>query len=337
MDLELLQFRSRTIQAVRNFFIEKNYLEVDTPALSGDLIPETCLEVFKTEYFEPWNEKRCELFLVPSPEIYIKKLIAQHKVSIFQLSKCYRNVESVGNLHSPEFTMLEYYTMGADYKDSLKITEELFEYLQKKLKIESKTIGFSPFTKVTMNEAFEKLANFSLDDCPNASDLEKQAIKMGLNPKKGENWADLFEMIFVHKIEPNLKNLTNPAGLPVFLCDYPAAVRCLAQNVKNEANSSPIQYKERWELYVNGIELANCYSEERDAEKIKEYFLIEGNEKNEQARIRHKIDENYWKFFNNFPKCSGVAIGVDRLIMSLLEKKTINSVLPFPLEVKESF
>lgn len=330
----MLQFRARAIQAVRNFFIERNYLEVDTPALSPDLIPETCLEVFKTEYFEPWNEKKHQLFLVPSPEIYIKKLIGQHKVSIFQLSKCYRNVESVGNLHSPEFTMLEYYTMNADYEDSLKITEELFEYLQKELKIESKNIGSAPFTKVTMNEAFEKLAGFSLDDCPNACDLEKHAIELGLNPQPDENWADLFEMIFVHKVEQNLKNLTTPPGLPVFLTDYPSAVRCLAQNVKKP---SAIPCKERWELYVNGIELANCYSEETDAENIKEYFVVEGTEKNETARIPHAIDQNYWQNFRNFPKCSGVAIGVDRLIMSLLEKKTINSVLPFSLEVKEQF
>ncbi len=329
-----MQFRARAIQAVRNFFIERKYLEVDTPALSPDLIPETCLEVFKTEYFEPWNDKKHQLFLVPSPEIYIKKLIGQHKVSVFQLSKCYRNVESVGNLHSPEFTMLEYYTMNADYEDSLKITEELFEYLQKELNIESKTIGSAPFTKVTMNEAFEKLAGFSLESCPNAADLEKQAIKMGLNPQPGENWADLFEMIFVHKVEQNLKNLTTPPGLPVFLTDYPSAVRCLAQNTKG---GSTIPCKERWELYVNGIELANCYSEETDAENIKEYFATEGSEKNQFARIPHAIDKDYWKNFSSFPKCSGVAIGVDRLIMSLLEKKTINGVLPFPLEVNGQF
>ena len=130
MDLERLKFRSQVIQNIRSFFTNKGYLELDTPALSPDLIPETCLEIFKTEYIEPWSGRTRNLYLVPSPEIYIKKIIAQHNISVFQVSKCYRNVESTGRIHSPEFTMLEYYTMDADYKDTAAITEELFDYLR---------------------------------------------------------------------------------------------------------------------------------------------------------------------------------------------------------------
>ena len=123
MDLERLRFRARIMQNIRRFFIERGYLELDTPALSCDLIPETCLEVFKTDYIKNAAHAKTAgrthiqssaLYLVPSPEIYIKKIIAQHKVNVFQLSKCYRNAESCGRIHSPEFTMLEYYTMNAD-------------------------------------------------------------------------------------------------------------------------------------------------------------------------------------------------------------------------------
>ena len=98
MDLERLKFRSQVIQNIRSFFTNKGYLELDTPALSPDLIPETCLEVFKTEYIEPWSGRTRNLYLVPSPEIYIKKIIAQHNISVFQVSKCYRNVESTGRI-----------------------------------------------------------------------------------------------------------------------------------------------------------------------------------------------------------------------------------------------
>ena len=129
MDLELLKFRAEIMQKIRSFFIEKDYLELDTPALSSSLIPETCLEVFKTEYVEPWTGEKKDMYLVPSPEIYMKRIISQHKVSVFQLSKCYRNVESAGRIHSPEFTMLEYYTMNASYKESMAITEDLFNVL----------------------------------------------------------------------------------------------------------------------------------------------------------------------------------------------------------------
>ena len=108
MDLETLQFRARTMQRIREFFIQRGYLELDTPALSSHLIPESCLEVFRTEYIYPGTQEATPLYLVPSPEVHIKPLIARHKVSMFQLSKCYRNLESCGRIHSPEFTMLEY-------------------------------------------------------------------------------------------------------------------------------------------------------------------------------------------------------------------------------------
>ncbi len=154
MDLELLRYRAEIMQKIRLFFIERDYLETDTPALSPSLIPETCLEVFKTEYLEPWSTKVRSLYLVPSPEIYMKKIIAQHKVSVFQLSKCYRNVESCGNMHSPEFTMLEYYTMNASYTESAQITEDFLRSLHPRFN--------RPFTYVSMNEAFLQLAGFSL-------------------------------------------------------------------------------------------------------------------------------------------------------------------------------
>ena len=125
MDLEMLKFRANIMQRIRNFFIKKGFLELDTPALSRDLIPETCLEVFKTEYIKPWSEEKIPLYLVPSPEIYIKKIISQHKTNVFQLSKCYRNIESVGNIHSPEFTMLEYYQMNISYMDTADIRRSI--------------------------------------------------------------------------------------------------------------------------------------------------------------------------------------------------------------------
>ena len=86
MDLELLQFRSKAINHIRSFFLERNYLELDTPSLSPFLIPETCLEVFETKYLEPWSGKEQNLYLVPSPEVYIKQIIAAHKVPVFQIS-----------------------------------------------------------------------------------------------------------------------------------------------------------------------------------------------------------------------------------------------------------
>lgn len=327
MDLELLQFRAKVIQSVRNFFIAKGYLETDTPALSPDLIPETCLEVFKTQYLVPWSEKRQDLYLVPSPEIYMKKLIARHKVSVFQISKCYRNVESVGRTHSPEFTMLEYYTMNADYRDSLTITENLFSSILSELKLEQVEGVSLPFERITMDEAFLKTAGFRLSDCPEPEQLAEKAAGFGLETDDSYGWDDLYEMIFVHKVEPNLAQITKK---PLFLMDYPKKVPCLAQ----DSAGSP-DCKERWELYINGIELANCYSEETDPQKVQEYFEREGGLKCKEAVVPHRVDENYWKMFNGFPRCSGVAMGVDRLVMCLAGKKSIDGVLPFKFDVMD--
>lgn len=330
MDLEMLKFRANILQRIREFFIQNNFLELDTPALSKDLIPETCLEVFSTEYINPWSKDKKQLYLVPSPEIYIKKIISQHKTDVFQLSKCYRNVESFGNIHSPEFTMLEYYKMNASYLDTAKLTEELFNYLLPE-KQNNKVDPFSylrpPFLRLKINDAFFKYAGFYLSDCPNSADLAKKAKELGLkesidSPFDLWAWDDLYELILVSYIEPNL-----PKDVPVMLMDYPSKVPCLAQEFLEKG----MWWKERWELYCNGIELSNCYSEETDKKKIKAYFEEEGKLKNIHSIVKHEIDSEYWKIFEDFPKCSGNAMGVDRLIALLSGHKSIEPILPFSL------
>ena len=119
--------------------------------------------------------------------------------------------------------------------------------------------------------------------------------------------------------------------------NYPAKVPCLSKDCPELGNDKKPLWKERWELYANGIELANCYSEETNSQKVKEYFEIEGKMKNEIATVPHTIDENYWKTFEGFPKCSGVAMGIDRLVMLLLDKKSIEAVLPFPFRLKAGY
>lgn len=363
MDLELLRERARILQNIRHFFTERGYLELDTPALSPTLIPETCLEVFKTDYIKPGTpQERKALYLVPSPEVYIKRIIAQHKVDVFQLSKCYRNGESSARIHSPEFTMLEYYTMNADYTDSMEITEKLFDFLLppdgQSRNADKENGGGSrssvaagteagtdpwnflrpPFIRLTMDDAFERYAGFRLSEYASVEGLAKQARRLEL-PESAENpfdtWDidDLYELIFVHTVEPNL-----PCEKPVFLTDYPAFVPCLAkdcapQNKAPETKKSKPLWKERWELYAQGIELANCYTEEQSPETVRSYFEKEGLLKEKTALIPHAADSEYWKIFKDFPSCSGVAMGADRLIALLCGRTSIEPILPFPLEL----
>jgi lysyl-tRNA synthetase class 2 len=359
MDIELLRQRARIFRRIRNFFDGRNYLEVDTPLLAPDLIPETCLEVFETTRImpalsgalplskAPFRSRSC--WLIPSPEIWMKRLIADHRRNLYQICKCFRNGESSGFMHSPEFTMLEYYTMDAGYLDSLEITEKLFADLPGIFQGEPsgdippsgetalpKGVMLSgeallpedirpPFSRITMGEAFERWAGFDLYNAAEKGGLEPEARRLGLDPPPGLGAGALYDLIFIHAVEPNL-----PKDKPVAILDYPAFIPCLAQRGRNGRTM------ERWELYVRGIELANCYSEETDAEKVRVYFEKEGKTKNAEALIPHRLDGDYWKTFlpdasgRPFPRCSGVAMGLDRLIMVLTGRSTIDGVLPFP-------
>jgi lysyl-tRNA synthetase class 2 len=339
MDLELLQERARIIRTVRSFFDRRDYLETDTPLLSPDLIPESCLEVFETSRLFPPGarerktslEKKPEaLYLIPSPEIWMKKLIAQHGASLYQICKCFRNGESTGRIHSPEFTMLEYYTMNAGYRDSLKITEDLFDDLLSSCSYPAARELRPPFALISVEEAFEKWAGFDLFKAVENRSLAEEARGLGLDPPPGLGDAGLYDLIFIHSVEPNL-----PKDKPVALIDYPAFVPCLA---KKGAGGKTV---ERWELYVHGIELANCFSEETGPDEVKRFFISESALKEDNALVRHRIDRDYWKNFLPkktaggeipFPRCSGVAMGLDRLIMALTGRSTIDGVLPFPLE-----
>lgn len=312
--------RARIFRLIRAFFDTRNYLEADTPLLAPDLIPETCLEVFESAYLAPPNSKTrtaMPYWLIPSPEIWMKKLIARHRVSLYQICKCFRNGESTGHLHSPEFTMLEYYTMGAHYLDSLTLTEELVTSL---LGDAGQSNLRPPFLRITMEEAFSQWAGFSLFEAVEKGTLEDEARKRGLSPPERLDTPALYDLIFIHAVEPAL-----PKDRMVAITDYPAFVPCLA---KKSPDGKTV---ERWELYVRGIELANCYSEETDPNEVRRYFEREGALKNQTALVPHRLDGDYWRNFLDFPQCSGVAMGLDRLVMALTGRSSIDSVLPFPM------
>jgi lysyl-tRNA synthetase class 2 len=346
LDLEMLQTRAAVIKKVRSFFEERNYLELDTPLLSENLIPESCLEVFRTERLFPRGSKKESrpLWLIPSPEIHMKKTIARHRVNVFQICKCFRNGESEGQQHSCEFTMLEYYTMNADYMDSLALTELLFGFIGEEFtrrrggaegaerrergekrekregteRTEKREKNFKRrFECVTVAEAFENWAGFDLFAAVEKEGaLEEEARRLGLDPMPNLTVGELYDLIFIHTVEPNLK-----AEKPVALLDYPAFVPCLAKKARNGKTV------ERWELYWKGIELANCFSEETDGQKVKGFFLNEEAARERACLEKHRIDHDYWKIFENFPRCSGVAMGLDRLIMALCGVSDIDGVL----------
>ncbi|MDR1468834.1 MAG: LysR family transcriptional regulator [Spirochaetaceae bacterium] len=329
MDIEQHSFRSKIFSAIRAFFDEAGFIEVDTPLLSPDLIPESCLEVFKTERLLPVGGgnggsgrggKAGDLYLVPSPEIHMKKIIAAYQKSIYQICKCFRNGESVGRMHNYEFTMLEYYTVGADYRDSVRITECLFAALTRLLPglgLPVPDEARPPFTRMTVNEAFIAYAGFDLYEAAEKGTLFGEARKKGIPVPEGTGTPVLYDVIFVQEVEPKLGT-----ERPLVLTDYPAFVPTLAR-LNPDGRT-----RQRWELYMRGVELANCYSEETDGAAVRQFFEEEAREKERRAIVRHAVDHDYWTLFapengRGFPACSGVAMGLDRLLMVLAGRKAI--------------
>ena len=329
----MLEFRSIAIDSMRSFLKNYSFLEVDTPSLSPNLIPESSIEVFKTAYINPYSKEKTDLFLLPSCELYVKCLIAQHQRSFFQIGKCYRNCESIGEQHSPEFTMIEYYDVGKTYIDAIELTTRLFLFMIDALK-DSPILSSSSVEKVkkgflikTMDELCIEYAHFSV-----AKEHSKQALythACRLQPELERTAEDmsegeLFDFIFVHSIEPFL-----PKDRLVLVCDYPYFSSCLAKEKDVQLEDGTFwKVKERWELYGNGLELCNCYTEERDKSKITDYFEREMLLK-EKAIVNHPASLYFAKRCELLPECSGVAMGIERLIMFLTNRKRIDSVLPF--------
>jgi lysyl-tRNA synthetase class 2 len=318
---DVARFRAGTIQALRAFFDERGYLEVDTPILAPELIPEANIEVFKTRLVDPYapaagaRTDRAARYLVPSPEIWMKRLLAEEYGNMYCLGKVFRNAESTSRMHSPEFTMLEWYTTEADYRDQVRLTAELLRYLRDRLpEAEGLERLGAGIEEMTVAESIERYAG-KRPEFGRTGAMREAARALGLRVGPDETEEDLYQRVVLTFVEPRL-----PRDRPVILTDYPAMVPTLARR------RGPVA--ERWELYVDGMEIANCYTEERDVQRLQSFLEREAKRKT-RALVPHPAAESLLDFARA-PECSGVALGVDRLIMTILELRDIKGVIFFP-------
>jgi lysyl-tRNA synthetase class 2 len=243
MDRAALAFRSRCIRETRRFFEEAGYLEVDTPVTSVKVIPEPTIDLMTTKTRGAGEVESAARFLLPSPEYYMKRLLASGSGNIFQFSRCFRNGETPSALHANEFLMLEWYSLAADYYESLSTTETLMDRLARIPDISPavKSAISPPFIRLTVAEAFSQYTGIDLASCGDLETLTEAALVAGFTPGPVSDWAELFHWLLVSAVEPGL-----PEGKPVVLLDYPSQVRCLAK----EKPGTP--WRERWELYLSG-------------------------------------------------------------------------------------
>lgn len=311
-NIEITKQRSRARRIISAYLETLGYNEIETPILSRTAIPESTIELFETNRKQ--FDKNDAFYLLPSPELYMKKSLAAEGKSIYQFSKCFRNSEQTSAIHSSEFTMLEYYKVDADCMYSLKVTEGMLRELSSVFK--TSVIPYNN-TVISMRELVKRQTGIDIAVLRSKDEFQKSVEEKGVTIwDKNESRADTFNRLFVALVEDKI----NTIAPVVTITDYPSEISCLAKDDNTGL------FKKRWEMYINGIEIANCYSEETIAEKTKEYFNIEDKAK--------KSSDPYFRSDKELPnmalpESSGVAIGFDRLMMCLLDKKNIGEVIPF--------
>ena len=305
--LDVLKKRATLLSQLRAFFYARNILEVDTPALSiaGNTDPH--VESFSTHYTGPGEAET--LYLHTSPEFAMKRLLAAGSGAIYQLCKVFRNGEA-GRQHNPEFTMLEWYRTGFDHHELMEEVSELLD----------EVMGHSPtpIIKMTYQEAFIKYAGIdpldtnpeALADCAYQHGLEQV---IGMADASVDDWCDL---------------LVDQVVIPAFgksrvlIYDYPVSQAALARISQKDPRVA-----ERFELFINGIEIANGFHELTDAAEQRLRFEEENIERHKKGLVQLPIDENLISALEaGLPNCAGIAIGIDRLLMLITAEDTISAV-----------
>lgn len=316
--IDKLRTRTQIIKSVRNFFDKDNFLEVETPILQYSPGLEPHLHAFETKIYTPDMQASRDMYLHTSPEFAMKKLLVAGLPKIYQICHVFRNAEKSPN-HSAEFSMIEWYRAGVNYEKIMNDCVELLRYICKSINIDKfyfRGIEADPFKDwefITVKDAFEKYANVTLE-----TDLLAQIKKLDIHYSDKDSWEDLFFRIFLELIEPKLG-----LGAPTILYEYPISMAALSK--PKEANPA---YAERFELYVCGLELANAFGELTDSKIQLERFKSDMKLKQDLYGYSYPIDKDFINALEyGLPECSGIALGIDRLVMLCTNASSIDEVL----------
>ncbi|MCB9643347.1 MAG: EF-P lysine aminoacylase GenX [Myxococcales bacterium] len=321
---DLLRLRSLFLHTIRHFFTQHDFLEVETPILISYADPSPHLASFRTWYHHPYTEQKHRLFLQTSPEFAMKRLVAAGYPKIFQICKFFRDNED-SPLHNPEFTGLEWYETHADYDRLMEMTEAMCLALwpERKLRYQGKEYDLqTPWERLTVHQALERYAGIKLPEKIHYDDLAQACKQKGLTVTHDDAWDDLFFKLLITFVEPHL-------GMerPTFLLDYPTELAALARTKPGHPAIA-----ERVELYIAGLELANGYSELIDPSEQKQRWEADAALRKERGdEDDFSVDPSFLAALEaGMPQTTGIAIGLDRLLMLYLDAASITEVLPFP-------
>lgn len=312
--------RAHIVQAFRSFFLERGFLEVETPMMQP--IPGGAEATpFKTFH----DALGMGLFLRIAPELYLKRLVIGGFDRVFEINRSFRN-EGVSSQHNPEFTMLEFYQAYATHKDLMSLTEEMFGFVTQQVlgethfKYQENTIDMTgPWRRLTLKDALIELGGIDpsmLDDRERLLDF---AGSRGIEIRKAKRVGKILAKLFDVLVEPKLIE-------PTFVVDYPVEISPLARR-----NSSDPNITERFELFIGGREIANGFSELNDPVDQKRRFLDQVANREAGDQESHYMDEDYVMALEyGMPPTAGEGVGIDRFVMLLTNAASIREVILFP-------
>jgi lysyl-tRNA synthetase class 2 len=317
-----LELRFEIIRAIREFFWSKQFIEVETPLTLKYPGMEPNLSAMQVRFHNA-HKKEFTGYLHTSPEYTMKKMLGSGFGNIFSLSKCFRDEESFGGTHNPEFTMVEWYRVQVDIFALMRDVEELFGFVVNKItkpEARSQKREFV-FTKVSMKELWGEILNVNLDEYLTTEKMFELCVKKGYSVGEGERYEELFYRIFLAEIEPRLATM---GGVMLYM--YPAQMASLSK-----LSEKDLRYAERVEIYIDGLELANGFSELTDSVEQLKRLQEEQLERKREGKEVYEIDMEFIDALKTMPTCAGIALGVDRLVQVLLSCKNIDDVLVLPV------
>ncbi|SPL71859.1 EF-P lysine aminoacylase EpmA [Acinetobacter stercoris] len=314
-DLKALKARAKLYKQIRQFFEDRGVLEVETPILSQAGVTDVHLASINAQRHV--QGKKQTHYLQTSPEFAMKRLLASGSGAIYQICKVFRDDEH-GRKHNSEFTMLEWYRPALSLKElMLEVTDLLNIVLLERF-------GEVRPTILSYKNAFQD----RLDINPlqaTLKQLKDTAHRVGLSLDLGDDRLAYIDLLFSHMVEPSLGFDT-----PVFLTDFPPEMASLAK-VKLDEDGEKVAA--RFELYIEGLELANAYDELIDAEILRSRFEADNAEREKLGLHIMPIDEYLLAALPNMSECSGIALGIDRLLMVVQNQMKLEKVITFPAKV----
>ncbi|MGG5217170.1 MULTISPECIES: elongation factor P--(R)-beta-lysine ligase [Rahnella] len=304
--------RAAILAEIRRFFADRGVLEVETPAMSQATVTDIHLVPFETRFVGPGAADGMTLYLMTSPEYHMKRLLAAGSGPIYQMGRSFRN-EEAGRHHNPEFTMLEWYRPRYDM---YRLMNEVDDLLQQVLDCDTaETLSYQ--------QAFTRHLNVDPLSADKA-ELREAAAKLDLSniADTEEDRDTLLQLLFTMGVEPHIGR-----DKPTFVYHFPATQASLA-----EISTEDHRVAERFEVYYKGIELANGFRELTDSREQRQRFEQDNRKRAARGLPQHPVDNNLLDALEHgMPECSGVALGVDRLIMIALGASSLSDVLAFPV------